>query len=97
MQTETATPGLAAVPPAPTFSVPHLATVEKTAELFRDAGITPLAIRAYLFRADDRHNSRGELLPGNGLGRTGAIVRRGRKILLDVPKFAAWLGASCSN
>lgn len=98
MQVETAT-GPAAVPPAPTF--PRLATVEKTAELFTDAGLTPAAIRALVFRADDRSNSRGDLLPGNGLGRAGAIVRIGRKVLIDLDRFAAWLeshrGQPCAN
>jgi hypothetical protein len=38
MQTDTVSSGPAAVPPAPTF--PRLATIEKTAELFTDAGLT---------------------------------------------------------
>ena len=69
----------------------HLATVENAAKIFADAGETPSAIRANIFKAADRFNSRGERIPGNGLGQTGAIVRRGRKILIVVPIYAAWL------
>jgi hypothetical protein len=99
MQTDTVSTGPAAVPPAPTF--PRLATIEKTADLYADAGLTPAAIRALIFRADDRTNSRGDPLPGNGLGRAGAIVRIGRKVLIDLDRFAAWLeshrGQPCAN
>lgn len=100
MQTDTVLAGpAAAVLPAPTF--PRLATVEKTAEFFTDAALTPAAIRALIFRADDRTNSRGDLLPGNGLGRAGAIVRIGRKVLIDLDRFAAWLelhrGQPCAS
>lgn len=81
-----------AVPPAPTLSaLPHLATIEKTADLYTDAGLTPAALRALVFRADDRQNSRGDLLPGNGLGRFGAVLRVGRKVLIDLDRFAAFL------
>jgi hypothetical protein len=71
--------------------LPRLATIEETAAAFPQARLTPAAIRALVFRADDRTNSRGNELPGNGLGRTGAIVRLGRKVLIDLDRFAAWL------
>jgi hypothetical protein len=97
-----ATPGPAAVSPAPTFpALPRLCAVEEIASAFPHARLTPAAVRALVFRADDRHNSRGELLPGNGLGRAGAIVRIGRKVLIDLDRFAAWVeshrGQPCSN
>lgn len=93
MQTETAPPGPpAAVSPAPTFPpLPRLCAIEEIPSAFPHARLTPLAIRALVFRADDRRNSRGDLLPGNGLGCTGAIVRIGRKVLIDLDRFAAWL------
>ena len=71
--------------------LPRLATVEKTAEVFANAGETPSAIRANIFKAADRFNSRGERIAGNGLAEAGAIVRRGRKILIDLDRYAAWL------
>ena len=71
--------------------LPRLATIEKTAEVFANAGETPAAIRANIFKAADRFNSRGEKINGNGLAAAGAIVRRGRKVLLDLDRYGAWL------
>ena len=71
--------------------LPNLATVENAAKAFEAAGLTPSAIRAHLFKAEDRLNSRGEKIPGNGLAATGAIIRRGRKILIDLDRYGAWL------
>lgn len=74
-----------------TLGLPRLATVEKAAEAFANAGETPAAIRANIFKADDRFNSRGEKIPGNGLAGYGAIIRRGRKVLIDLDRYGAWL------
>ena len=71
--------------------LPRLATIEKTAEVFANAGETPAAIRANIFKAADRFNSPGEKINGNGLAAAGAIVRRGRKVLLDLDRYGAWL------
>lgn len=70
---------------------PHLATVEKAALIFSDAGETAGAIRAKIFNANERINSRGEKILGNGLAEAGAIIRRGGKVLIDVDRYAAWL------
>ena len=79
----------------------HLATVEKAAEIFADAGMTPSAIRATIFKREDRFNSRGEKIPGNGLAASGALLRRGRKIvrLRGVPPCVVMVGAEdgCSE
>ena len=71
--------------------LPRLATVDKAAEIFKDAGETPAAIRSNIFKASDRYNSRGELINGNGLAAAGAVVRRGRKVLIDLDRYGAWL------
>jgi hypothetical protein len=73
--------------------LPRLATVENTAKTFAAAGQTPAAIRANIFKSADRKNSRGELICGNGLANTGAIIRRGRKVLIDLDKYGAWLAS----
>jgi hypothetical protein len=70
---------------------PQIATVKVAARIFADAGQTESAIRANIFKSDDRFNSRGEKIHGNGLAASGAIVRRGRKVLIVVPRYAAWL------
>ena len=72
-------------------SHPWLVTVYVAAEIFADAGKTPSAIRADIFKAEDRLNSRGERIAGNGLASHGAVIRRGRKVLLDVRRYGNWL------
>lgn len=72
-------------------SHPWLVTVDVAAEVFADAGKTPSAIRADIFKADDRLNSRGERIAGNGLAAHRAIIRRGRKVLIDVHAYGRWL------
>ena len=74
-----------------TQGMPRLATVENTAQVFAAAGQSPAAIRANIFKAADRYNSRGEKINGNGLAAAGAIVRRGRKVLIDLDRYGAWL------
>ncbi len=72
-------------------TTPWLATVDITATVYSDAGKTPSAIRADVFKAEDRLNSRGERIPGNGLAAYGAVIRRGRKVLIDVRAYGNWL------
>ena len=74
-----------------TNTLPNLATVEVTAKAFANAGQTLSAIRANIFKSEDRQNSRGEKIAGNGLAAAGAIIRRGRKVLIDLDRYGAWL------
>jgi hypothetical protein len=68
-----------------------MVTVDVLASIYADAGKTPSAIRADIFKAEDRLNSRGERIAGNGLAAHGAIVRRGRKVLIEVNRYGEWL------
>ena len=68
-----------------------IVTVDVLASIYADAGKTPSAIRADIFKAEDRLNSRGERIAGNGLADYGAVIRRGRKVLLDVNRYGNWL------
>lgn len=86
-QTAPAAPGNFSTAPA----TPWLVTVEILSTIYSDAGKTPSAIRADIFKADDRLNSRGERIAGNGLAAHGAVIRRGRKVLLDVHRYGNWL------
>ena len=52
---------------------------------------TPAAFRDLKFRAFDRHNSRGEIITGNGTGKAGVWIQVGRKVLVDLDRFDAWL------
>ena len=51
------------------------------------------SLRHLVFDAKPRTNSKGQIIPGNGLLEAGAIVRVGRKILVDLDAFDAWLAA----
>ena len=93
METTLATrlPAILQASHAPVLTTPWLVTVEILSTIYSDAGKTPSAIRADVFKAADRLNSRGERIAGNGLAAHGAIVRRGRKVLINVPRYGNWL------
>ena len=76
----------AAVPAAPPRSV--FRTVEQFAE--RNPAFTPAALRNLIFKAAPRQSSKGEI-PGNGLIEAGAILRIGRKVLIDEDSFFDWV------
>lgn len=57
---------------------------------YRDL-FTEAAIRALIFYAGPRYNSRGECMPGNGLLEAGAVMRIGRRVLIDLSRFDEWL------
>jgi hypothetical protein len=48
------------------------------------------ALRYLIFKAERRHSSNGEI-PGNGLIEAGAIIRIGRKVLIDEDRFFDWV------
>jgi len=54
---------------------------------------TQAALRNLILNASDRVNSRGETIPGNGLAEAGAIVRVGRRVLIDELAFFQWIAA----
>jgi hypothetical protein len=72
-------------------TLPKLATIKTIPSCFPLLGLTPAAIHGHIFKSQDRFDSKGRKIPGNGLGATGAIIRRGRKVLIDVDKYASWL------
>ena len=76
---------------ATTATLPTLSTVKNLPGFFPALGLTPAAVQGHIFKAQDRQDSKGRLIPGNGLHASGAIIRRGRKVLIDVAKYAEWL------
>jgi hypothetical protein len=56
----------------------------------RNPVFTEAALRNMVFKADERHASNG-VIPGNGLIECGAIIRLGRKVLIDEPAFFNWI------
>lgn len=72
-------------------TIPTLSTVKNLPSFFPAVGLTLAAVHGQIFKAQDRFDSKGRKIPGNGLAAYGAIIRRGRKVLIDVDKYAAWL------
>lgn len=71
--------------------LPKLATVKNLPSCFPLLGLTAAAIHGHIFKSQDRFDSKGRKIAGNGLAASGAIIRRGRKVLIDVDKYASWL------
>lgn len=53
--------------------------------------LTEAALRHLIFKSRARINSRGESTATNGLMECGAIIRIGRRILVDLDKFDCWV------
>lgn len=70
----------------------RFATIREMANMpeYRHA-FTPASIRHYVFESKPRKDSRGRPLPTNGLDEAGAIIRVGRKVLIDLDAFDAWV------
>ena len=51
---------------------------------------TASSLRNLIFKADERPSSKGAIA-GNGLLEAGAIIRIGRKVLIDETRFYAWV------
>jgi hypothetical protein len=66
-----------------------LFTVEQFADR-RPAWSQP-ALRNLILNSVSRLNSRGERIPGNGLAESGAVVRVGRRVLIDESVFFRWI------
>lgn len=72
-------------------SAPTYRTVEQFSA--RHPAFTQPAIRNLLFRATPRQTSRGEVA-GNGLIESGAVIRLGRRVLIDERRFLQWVARS---
>ena len=72
-------------------SARQLRTVRLFAE--RYGAWTEPGLRNLILNAESRLNSRGVQIPGNGLAEAGAIVRVGRRVLIDEEAFFRWIAA----
>ena len=71
-----------------------LYTVEQFA--IAQPAFTAPAIRNLIFKAEPRYSSKGEI-PGNGLLECGAVIRVGRKVLIDAQRFLEWVSSQQSR
>jgi hypothetical protein len=89
MQAIEATQAINAAYPAPPTTQPRtLLTVRQFAE--RHPAFQQGCLRNLIFLAESRSTSRGKI-EGNGLD--AALVRIGRKVLIDEAKFFNWIDA----
>lgn len=93
MQLHQATTTAATPTIPPTMAAPvapnQFVTIKQLA-LLRPA-FTEAALRDIAFKADDRENSRGEIIEGNGSGAAGVWIKLGAKRLADLPAFDRWI------
>lgn len=68
-----------------------LFTVEQFSD--RRPAWSKASIRNLILNSEDRLDSRGRRIPGNGLSEAGAIVRLGRRVLIDEGRFFEWIAA----
>lgn len=47
-------------------------------------------LRDLIFKSEERHTAKDKL-PGNGMIEAGAVIRVGRKVLIDEDRFFAWV------
>lgn len=71
------------------YKEPHLLTVQQLANHPRFPWLTESALRHHIYDADPRVNSLGETIEGNGLD--VALVRIGRRVLIDLYAFETWV------
>ena len=67
-----------------------LFTVEEFVKLPEFSYLTKNSLRHLIFNSRPRYSASGEAIGGNGLVEAGAIIRIGRKVLIDAPKFREW-------
>lgn len=71
------------------YQIERFLTVRQLAQHPRYGWLTESAIRHLIHDAEPRINSQGQPVGGNGLG--VAIIRLGRKILIDTAAFDSWI------
>lgn len=67
-----------------------LLTISQFSE--RNPAFSQSALRNLVFKADEREGANGKI-SGNGLIEAGALIRIGRKVLIDEDRFFAWVDA----
>lgn len=69
----------------------RLVTIKKFLTLPKYGWLSESSLRHLIFKAQSRTNSKGEVTPGNGMIESGSIIRLGKKILIDLERFDAWV------
>ena len=69
----------------------RLVTVKMLVSMPEYSWLTEASIRQLIFYSQPSHNSKNEEIAGNGLKESGAIIRIGRRVLIDLDCFDAWV------
>ena len=69
----------------------QIVTIKQLSKMEGYAGFSEPALRHLVFDSKSRVVSRGRVIPGNGLEEAGAIIRVGRRVLIDLDRFDTWL------
>ncbi len=67
----------------------RLVSINQLLQMGEYQWLTRASIRHLIFAANDRTNSAGEVIPGNGLDK--ALIRVGRRVLIDLDQMTIWL------
>ena len=76
-------------------SVRNIATVKQFCEKW--PAWSPAAVRSLILHAYGHKARNGKLYPPNGLGDSGALIRLGRRVLIDEEKWFAWIDSQQVN
>lgn len=90
MQTQAASSQAAATAAAP-LAAPERRRFVTVNECAIIRPFSAQALRDMKFKAFDRKNSRGEVIPGNGTGPAGVWVQIGAKVLVDLDALDRWI------
>lgn len=58
---------------------------------------SPASLRALIYTSEDRISHGGDVIKGNGLRKSGAIIRVGRRVLIDEEAFFRWIAEQNRN
>ncbi len=91
MQTQQVAQAPAATPGPVPLAAPERRRFVTVNECATVRPFTSQALRDMKFKAFDRKNSRGEVIPGNGTGPAGVWVQIGTKVLVDLDALDRWI------
>lgn len=69
----------------------QLFRVQELVQLSEFDYLTEGSLRHLIFNSETRFAASGEKIAGNGLADAGAIIRIGRRVLIDAQRFRAWV------
>ena len=71
--------------------IEHFIAVEEFVQLPEFSYLTKSSLRHLIYNSEHRYSAAGDVVLGNGLVEAGAIIRIGRRILIDADKFREWV------